>query len=338
MERIYPNMVAWMDQMAGNMSGDIIARDSYADWCSPPDNLHTPYGAFHSVHTSGPLIATAYFYSCAKLMSRYATLLEKPDDAAKFSALAARLQKGLNDTFFKKEQGRYDNGSATSAVLPLAFGMVPPDQQQRVVDQLAGTITVQNHNHISTGLIGCQWINSALAEYGRADLAYLMATQTTYPSLGYMVENHATTIWELWDGNTAGNAMNSGNHMMLVGDLCKFLYEDLAGIRPDPQQPGFKHVIMHPDPVGDLKSASGTHRSAYGVVSSAWTRTGGSFRWDITIPPNTTATLFLPAKSASAVTESGKPAAQADGLKFVSMHENRAEFTAGSGVYHLLSN
>ena len=87
-----------------------------------------------------------------------------------------------------------------------------------------------------------------LSDHGRADLAYTIASQKTYPSWGYMVQKGATTIWELWNGDTADPAMNSGNHVMLVGDLLIWLKEYVAGIKPDPDQPGFKHIIMRPKP------------------------------------------------------------------------------------------
>jgi alpha-L-rhamnosidase len=334
--RLYPNMDRWMGQMAGHIAADgTLSKDSYGDWCSAPSDAHAPYGAFHQQSTSGTLIATSYFHHCATLMARYARTLGKADDAARYDAIAARTLKGLNARFFKPDAARYDIGSQISFALPLAFDMVPGDQAQRVADRLADSIARETHGHIATGLIGCQWINTALATHGHADVAYQMATQTTYPSLGYMVDHGATTIWELWNGNTAGPAMNSGNHMMLVGDLCTFLYEDLAGIRPDPERPGFQHVIMRPDPVPGLTAASGTHRSPYGLVASAWSTKGGAFHWDVTVPPNTTASLFVPAKSAADVTESGGPAEHADGLTFVAERNGRAEFTATSGEYHL---
>ena len=122
---------------------------------------------------------------------------------------------------------------------------------------------------------------------GRADLAYTIATQKTYPSWGYMVEKGATTIWELWNGDTADPAMNSGNHVMLVGDLGIWLYENLAGIKSDPEQPGFKHIIMRPEPVGDLQFVKASHRSPYGLIASDWQKKDGVFRWNITVPANT---------------------------------------------------
>ena len=136
-------------------------------------------------------------------------------------------------------------------MLPLAFGLVPEGERGRVFDHLVHKITTRATVTSAPGLIGGQWLMRVLTDNGRPDLAYTIATQKTYPSWGYMVEKGATTIWELWNGDTADPAMNSGNHVMLVGDLGIWLYENLAGIKPDPEQPGFKHIIMRPEPVGD---------------------------------------------------------------------------------------
>ena len=102
---------------------------------------------------------------------------------------------------------------------------------------------------------------------------------------------------------------------MLVGDLGIWLYENLAGIKPDPEQPGFKHIVMRPEPVGDLQFVKASHRSPYGLIASDWQKQDGVFRWNITVPANTTATVYVPAKSAESVTENGKPAVQAQGVK-----------------------
>jgi alpha-L-rhamnosidase len=138
-----------------------------------------------------------------------------------------------------------------------------------------------------------------------------------------MVEHGATTIWELWNGNTADPTMNSGNHVMLIGDLVLWLYEYLAGIAPDDAQPGFKHIIMHPTPVGDLTFVKATHRSPYGLITSEWRRTGAKFDWRIEIPANTTATVMVPQAKPARITCDGKPAA--------------ATLELGSGKHHLIS-
>ncbi len=149
-----------------------------------------------------------------------------------------------------------------------------------------------------------------------------------------MLDKGATTIWELWNGDTADPGMNSGNHVMLVGDLVIWLYEYLAGIRPDPEQPAFKHIIMKPHPVGDLTFVKATHRSPYGLIASHWRRGGGKFDWQITVPANTTATVYVPANSAEDVAEGGKPADRARGVQFLRMESAHAVFRVGSGRYH----
>jgi alpha-L-rhamnosidase len=109
-----------------------------------------------------------------------------------------------------------------------------------------------------------------------------------------MVERGATTIWELWNGDTADPAMNSGNHVMQIGDLAVWMYEYLAGIRSDPDQPGFRHILIRPYPAGDLTFVKASHQTPYGTIVSSWKRDGGAFTLDVTIPPNTTATVTLP--------------------------------------------
>ena len=125
-----------------------------------------------------------------------------------------------------------------------------------------------------------------------------------------MISQGATTIWELWNGNTADPTMNSGNHVMLVGDLIIWFYEYLAGIAADPERPGFKHIVMRPHVVGDLKFVRATHQSPYGLISSDWRKERGKFDWKVEVPANTTATVYVPKMSQSKVSEGGKPLGQ----------------------------
>jgi alpha-L-rhamnosidase len=176
-----------------------------------------------------------------------------------------------------------------------------------------------------------------LTENGRPDLAYKIATQRDYPSWGYMIEHGATTIWELWNGNTADPTMNSGNHVMLVGDLGIWFYENLAGIKSDPAQPGFKHIILQPTPVGDLTYVKATHRSPYGMISSEWHRDGHRFTWDVEIPPNTTATIIVPTRNVLGITADGKPLEETKGLLSWKPKYGGLAIEAVSGKYHFAS-
>ena len=333
----YASAKKWMDYMGGFVTNGIISRDSYGDWCVPPEDPKLIHSNDPARKTDKTLLATAYFYHDATIMARYATLIGKSEDAQHFGALAETLKAAFNQKFFHTDTGQYDNGSQTSCVLPLAFGLVPDGQRERVFAHLVNKITTESKGHIGTGLIGGQWLMRTLTANGRPDLAYTIATQKTYPSWGYMVEKGATTIWELWNGDTADPAMNSGNHVMLIGDLGIWLYESLAGIKADPDQPGFKHIIMRPEPVEGLAFARASHRSPYGLITSDWEKKDGVFHWNITVPANASATIFVPAKAAESVTESGKPVIQASGVQFVSMEQGRAVFRVGSGSYSFQS-
>jgi alpha-L-rhamnosidase len=210
---------------------------------------------------------------------------------------------------------------------------VPEDFRGAVVATLVRNIEHKSDYHVGTGLVGAQWLMRTLSDNGQVDLAYKIATQKTYPGWGYMVDQGATTVWELWNGNTADPAMNSGNHVMQIGDLAVWMYEYLAGIRADPDQPGFRHAIIRPYPAGDLNFVTATHKTMYGALNSAWKRENGQFTLNVTVPANTTATVWVPARDAGSVTESGKKAAAMKGVKFVRSDAGAAVFEVESGSY-----
>jgi len=337
LERAYPAIAMWLSHQVSMAKDGVSTQDTYADWCEPPESPALIHSKDPSRKTAGPILATAYLYHCLQLGARYARVLAKPQDERRFLIAAERLRAGLNGRFYRKGPGQYDNGSATSYILPLAFDMAPEADRARVMGRLVAKIMKDNGGHASHGLVGGQWVNRLLTRYGQGDVAYAMATQTTYPSLGYMVTRGATTVWELWNGDTADPSMNSGNHVMLVGDLITWLYEDVAGIAPDGDRPGFRHILMRPTPVGDLTWVKASYRSLYGTVSSEWRRDGDAFLLDVTVPANATATVSVPARDAALVTESAKPAAQADGVRFLGQEERAADYEVAAGTYHFRS-
>jgi len=332
-ERHYETMKKWMDFMGQFISDDIIDRDNYGDWCVPPEDPSLIHSLDPGRKTAKAVLATTYYCNNLRLMAGYAALLEKPDDAKQFNAAADRMREAFNQKFFNPQTNLYDNGTQTSSVLPLFFGMVPDGHRQQVFNNLIENIEVKTNGHIGTGLIGGQWLMRTLSDNGRPDVAYRLATNKTYPSWGYMIENDATTIWELWNGNTADPAMNSHNHVMLVGDLVIWFYEGLAGIKSDHKQPGFKHIIMRPRPVGDLRFVKAVHRSPYGTIASDWKIEDGTFRWDIAVPVNTTATVYVPTSDANAVRQGDTAADKAQGVKFLRAEDGAAVFRVESGSY-----
>jgi alpha-L-rhamnosidase len=332
-ERHYDGMKQWIDYMTQFIEDGIISKDSYGDWCVPPEDPILIHSNDPKRKTNAPVIATAYFYRDLDLMAGYADLLGKADDAKAFRALAAEMNAAFNKRFLNEDTHDYDNGSQTASLLPLAFGMVPQEQRDAVFNTLVDKIMIGTDGHVGTGLIGGQWLTRALSDGGRPDVVFTLATQTDYPSWGYMIENGATTIWELWNGNTADPAMNSHNHVMLVGDLVMWFYEYLGGIRPDPSAPGFKQIILKPVPVEGLDYVRATHESLYGTIACAWKRKSGKFDWTVTIPPNTTATVHIPTSDVASVKEGGMPLVDAKGVSEVRESDGAVICTVGAGTY-----
>ncbi len=293
-ERDYPAMKRWIDYMGSFVKDDLMPKDTYGDWCVPPESPTLIHSQDPARQTEKAFIGSAYYYELLLVMARYARLTGNTADAGNFEATAARIQSAFNKKYFNSQTGLYSNGTQTSSILPLRFGLAPAVNRAGVLAGLVRKIDGESDGHVGTGLVGAQWLMRTLSDNGRADLAYKIATQKSYPGWGYMISKGATTIWELWNGDTADPAMNSGNHVMQIGDLGVWLYEYLAGIRSDPEKPGFKHVIVHPYPAGDLKFVKASHKSMYGTVTSSWKREGGRFQLDVTIPPNTTGTVQMP--------------------------------------------
>jgi alpha-L-rhamnosidase len=194
-------------------------------------------------------------------------------------------------------------------------------------------ILTEFNGHVSTGLVGIQWLMRGLSDYGRADLAYRIVTNRDYPSWGYMIENGATTIWELWNGNTADPGMNSHNHVMLLGDLLVWCYEYLAGIQNTAGSSGFERITMRPHPVDGLDYVKASYRSVRGNIESAWKKADGAFQWEITLPANTVARVYVPAAGRAEVYESGVKADLAEGVKFIEQAGSYAVYEVGSGRY-----
>jgi alpha-L-rhamnosidase len=180
-----------------------------------------------------------------------------------------------------------------------------------------------------------------LTRNGWHEEACRLAGLRDFPSWGLMIENDATTIWERWDGYVKGRGfqdagMNSFNHWAL-GAVGEWVWRTVAGISPDETHPGFRHFVIRPRPGGDVTWARGEYLSIRGRIASEWKREGGRFVLNVTIPPNTTATVYVPADDAGGVRESGRPAAQTEGVRFLRMDGGAAVYEIESGSYRLES-
>lgn len=238
----------------------------------------------------------------------------------------------------------YGNNTVTGNLLPLAFGLVPNEYEDAVSRQVYAKLMLKPADgHLTCGAIGVQWLMRELSKRGRMDIAYLLATQKTYPSWGYMVDQGATTFWELWNGDTANPEMSSENHLLLVGDLIIWGFENVGGIRQ--KEPGYKKICLAPNfELEELSSADVSYNSPYGTITSKWKKSLTSLVWDIVIPANTTAEVVLPTNAVLPQKENTTPKAapkpKAKKQKG-NVREVRQEplpdnvLVLGSGIHHL---
>jgi alpha-L-rhamnosidase len=324
-KRHYAAMVKWLKYLERDIHGGIIEADNYGDWCVPPERKELIHSQDPARKTAKGILATSYYIHNLHLVAKYARILGKEDDVKAHEELAASMTEAFNKKYYDSETGKYDNGTQTSSVLPLYFGLVPDGEREKVFAALMNNIEHVTDYHIGTGLIGGQWINRVLTSFGRADVSYRFAANDDYPSWGYMVNKGATTIWELWNGDTANPAMNSHNHVMLIGDLAIWLYQNVAGIK---SEDGFQTLEMAPVPVGDLTFVHAEYDSVRGPVKSSWQKASGKFIWQIAVPVGATAHLTVPTNDTESV--------KINGVK-VQPDEN-GPFIVGSGKYTVTSS
>jgi len=330
----YPYMKKWLAYMKNKyMTADfIVTKDKYGDWCVPPEAKELIHSEDPARKTDGQLIATAYYFKLLQLMRHFAVIAGQHADIAEYTTLSQNIKNAFNKKFYHPESGFYGNNTVTSNILPLAFGITEAKNEQKVFQNILDRI-VNDKLHISTGVIGTQWLLRELSKRGRADVAYTIATQKDYPSWGYMVEQGATTIWELWNGDTANPSMNSHNHVMLLGDLIAWAFEDLAGIKSHPNHNGFRWLWMKPYPVEDLTFVKSSYKTPYGLVKSEWELKNNIFTWKITIPDSCRANILIPAKSLDNIIANGVKPLEIRGLKYVRIQEERVNIEIGAGDY-----
>jgi len=243
--------------------------------------------------TPKELTSTCYYYADATILASAAKLFHNDADYAKYHALAEKIKNAFNKKYFDESTGIYADGFQTELSVPLFWGLVPENQQTKVAAALARKV-VADGTSLDVGLLGSKAILNALSENGYADLAYQLASKETFPSWGYWIKKGATTFFENWNID-AGRDL-SLNHIMF-GEISAWFYKALGGIKPDPAQPGFKNILLHPYFVKGLDHFSCYHDGPYGRIESSWKRSGDKIQYTVVVPSYSTADLFLPGKS-----------------------------------------
>ncbi|MGC9013990.1 MAG: family 78 glycoside hydrolase catalytic domain [Thermoproteota archaeon] len=311
----YEGMKKYIDYLS-NRAKDYIIDYGLGDWV--PAKTETP----------NTLTSTAYFFVDAKILSNVAQLLNNQEDAQKYTSLAENIRKAFNRHFYRGN-GIYANGSITALSCALYQGLVEEKERDLVIQRLIEKLDQENWK-LDVGILGAKYLFHALTENGRVDVAYKVAIQTEAPSYGNWVKRGATTLWEDWYGN------NSLNHIMF-GDISAWFYKALAGISPDPSQPGFKHIIIHPRLVNDLKFVNAWHKSMYGLIKVQWLTENNNFHLDITIPANSWATVYLPATDIKSITESGAHISKVEGVQILRVKKNNIMLNVKNGSYSFQS-
>jgi len=279
--------------------------------------------------TPADITSTAYYYRDAQIVALAAQLSGRAAEAKTYAELAASIRKAFNEKFYHADTGSYGNGSQTSLSCALYQGLVEPANRQRVLDNLVAAVDRCN-GHIDTGILGAKYLLNTLTDNGRADVACRIASQKDLPSWGWWLAQGATTLWEEWNGSA------SRNHIM-YGDISAWFYKTLAGINPDLSAPGFGHFFIKPNLVGDLTSARASYESVRGRIVSNWEIRDGRFQLRVTIPANTTATVWLPGIVPERIMENHRPAARAPGVRPAGTERGGTLFEVGSGTYHFVA-
>jgi alpha-L-rhamnosidase len=359
LERHYPAMVAYADYLEStvNPKTGLSADGLLGDWLGPQNGL-----------LGSAFLVTAYHAYDLDIMAKVAGVLGKAEDAAKYTALAAKRKAFFNATFVNADRKTLATGRSgfgpgpiapdaapvfrladtqTSYAVGLGLGVFDVGNAAAAVTNLADAVARENVDDdgvrrptysLMTGFIGTAWISKALSQHGRSEAAYRLLHNTSYPSWLYAVDQGATTIWERLNGYTiekgfgGNNSMNSFNHYSF-GAVGQWMVAHSVGIERD--EPGFQRFVLQPepDPTGTMTWAEGHYDSMYGRIGSAWKVDGAVVRYRVTVPANTTATLYLIAPSKAAVKEGTVEASRAKGVAFLRHEHGKAIYTLVSGTY-----
>jgi alpha-L-rhamnosidase len=297
LEQHLPNMKRWVDWCQSHSTGLIRDHDrgpDYGDWL------------WQGEDTSKELIGTAYFAYSTSLLAKSYTAVGDTANADKYQQLFEQIKAAFNQRYVEAD-GHIKNATQSSYCMALRFDLLPDDLRPKAAQYLADDVAA-HQDHLTTGFVGVSCLLPALTSQNKIDTAYKLLLQTTFPSWLFSVKHGATTIWERWDGWTPEKGfqdpgMNSFNHYAL-GSCGQWMFDTVAGIGVDVDNPGFHHIIIHPRPGGNFTHAEGSFDSIHGKIATSWKIENGKFSLHVTIPINTTATIDLP--SDTSVKESGR--------------------------------
>lgn len=270
-------------------------------------------------------VPTAFYFWDATILSKIARVLDNKSDELLYEDLTANIRKAYHAKYFNPVSGNYTDGSQMANAFPLFLGLVPENEKLRVLDNLVRDIEVTNSNHLTTGVLGTKYMPEALAQYGRADVAWNIINQKTYPSWNSMMEKY-TTVCEFW------TLKQSKNHVMM-GSIDAWFYKYIAGIQLDEGNPAFSSFIIKPNLLNGLTKAEGKIVTIRGTVSSSWKKEDGEFTLKIEIPFNTSALVYIPVNENETILENGKLLNDVEGIEYLGYSNGAHQLKVHSGNY-----
>lgn len=286
-------------QKKTNMDGKWQYWLNLGEWCAPFEN------------TPDALVHTWSLWKCATYTANAAAALGKAGEEAAFRELAQSVWEAFHAVFYNPETHDYSAGGTPtnqgeSPVEVVGNGAnffalnmgVPEDRLEDVLATVKEELK-QNNGHLNTGIYGTLLFFDELCKYGMGEAAYEAVTKTDYPSFGWWIEQGADTTWEQWNGK------NSRNHPMFGGGLV-WLCTRVAGLQTDPAEPGYKHIIVKPTPLGDLEWASYSTKTPYGEASVKWERKDGKFLMSLAVPDGCHASVYMPGSEEAVEVGAGK--------------------------------
>jgi alpha-L-rhamnosidase len=317
-----PAMTKWIDYCQTH-STDLI-RDhgrgaDYGDWLSQGENV------------SKEMIGTAYFAYTTSLVAKAYEVTGDTANATKYGQLFEQIKAAFNKRYVSAD-GHIDGNTQCAYAMALRFKLLPEALRPKAAQYLADNVKAHG-DHLTTGFVGVSYLLPALTSQNQTDTAYRLFEQTSFPSWLFSVKQGATTVWERWDGWTPEKGFQDPGMNSSLGSCGEWMFDTVAGIGVDPEQPGFKHIILRPIPGGGFTHAEGTFDSIHGTIVSKWKVEGGSFSLDVTIPANTTATVYLPTTNFASVKESGNGVANGSDIKSAPSDHGTTGYEIGSGEY-----
>ncbi len=273
-------------------------------------------------------VPTAFYYWNSRILAKIAEVLGEKKDVGYFSLKAVTIKKAYNNKFFNPVKNEYHKGSQMANAFPLYLGLVPEENKKQVLKNLVDDIINKNKGHLTTGVLGSKYMIDALTQEGRADVAYMLATQTGYPSWSDMVEKY-TTMSEFW------TLKQSHNHVM-TGSIDAFFYKTLAGFNLDENYPGCERIIIKPFIPESLPYVKASISTIRGNVSVHWKNSNSELSLKIVIPANMTGDIYIPVNKKGGDSISEKLRSMDKNIKFINATDKYTHYLVNSGSYEFV--